>query len=198
MRRTAFAIIIMALMLFISCDYKSKTQDKHDSEESTEQVEDSAFYGVGGIGTSMHSLMLINDAGDTLVFEVIPEGETAELDEPDMIGMATMPTQVVGGMPNAGDRVSVVAVGDGDERVAHSIVNLTSLQGHWQSIERDFEICEGGVVKQSNQSEKTPWTEWKMLNGQLLLGTDTFNIDVISPDSLLLENQKGIYAYTRK
>jgi len=198
MKKIVFLPLLLAVMLFLSCGEKSKQGDSGAGDTLAVQQVDTAYYGVGGIGTSMHSLMLVTDAGDTLVFAVVPPGEPYDADEPAPIGDADVPTSVVGGMPNAGDRVSVVAFNGSDEPTARQVVNLTSLQGRWNSIERNFEICEGGVVKQQNQTERAPWTEWKMCNGQLILGADTFSINALTHDSLLIENHKGIYAYTRK
>ena len=48
------------------------------------------------------------------------------------------------------------------------------------------------------QNESNPYTEWKILNGKLVLSKDTFNILSIGNDSLYLENEKGIYAYKRQ
>jgi len=198
MKRIVFAPILAILMLIAACTENKKNVISGDNGVVQAIKADTAYYGVGGTGTSMHSLMLISDAGDTIVFAVTPQGETPTDDEPDLIGQAEEPTLIAGGMPNVGDRVSVVATGSRDELTAQAIVNLTSLQGRWNSIERDFEICEGGVVKQTSHTEREPWTEWRMCNGELILGTDTFAVNAITPDSLLLENSHGIYAYTRK
>lgn len=198
MKKIFFIPFLFVAMFMLSCNEKKSANDKDAADSVSALEKDTAYYGTGGIGTSMHSLMLVSDTGDTLVFAVTPPGEPFDVDEPAPIGESVESTAVIGGMPNAGDRVSVVAFDNGGELTARQIVNLTSLQGRWNSIERDFEICEGGVVKQQNQTERTPWTEWKMCNGQLVLGSDTFSINAITPDSLLIENSKGIYAYTRK
>ena len=39
---------------------------------------------------------------------------------------------------------------------------------------------------------------WKILNGQLLLNRDTFDITSLGADSLYIENQKGIYTFKRQ
>ena len=57
-------------------------------------------------------------------------------------------------------------------------------------------IAEGGNVI-SNTGEPKPYTEWKILNGKLILTPDTFDIYTLGPDSLYLENDKGIYGYKR-
>ena len=77
------------------------------------------------------------------------------------------------------------------------MINLTTLLGKWQSLDRKFEIKEGGVAE-TVVNEQKPYTSWKIVNGKLLLNTDTFAIDNLGPDSLLLENHKGIYVFKRQ
>jgi hypothetical protein len=36
------------------------------------------------------------------------------------------------------------------------------------------------------------------MNGKLLLNKDTFDIDNLGPDSLLLENHQGIFVFKRQ
>ena len=83
-------------------------------------------------------------------------------------------------------------------KVAKKVINLTTLQGKWTSLDKNFEILEGGTVKSNVQAEKNPWTSWKILNGQLVLNADTFSIDRLGGDSLYLENRQGIFVYTRQ
>lgn len=70
--------------------------------------------------------------------------------------------------------------------------------GKWTSIDKNFEIVEGGDIVNNVKAEVNPWTSWKIVNGKLLLNTDTFAIDNLGPDSLLLENHKGIYVFKRQ
>ena len=99
----------------------------------------------------------------------------------------------------AGDKMAVTGLKTADgELVATRVINVTSLLGHWTSIDRNFVIEEGGTVHSEVKAETNPWTSWKILNGQLLLNRDTFDITSLSADSLYLENQKGIYIYKRQ
>ena len=84
------------------------------------------------------------------------------------------------------------------ELVADQVINLTALQGRWTSIDKNFEIQEGGVVASSVKAESNPWTSWKIFNGQLLLNKDTFRINSLGADSLYLENTAGIFTYKRQ
>ena len=161
--------------------------DKAQGEDSTlmvgDTVADSTVYGVCGEGTAMHTVELITDAGDTVAY-IIQENEEGR-------------SCVQGGLL-VGDRLAVIGATDRDgELVAAKVINLTTLQGKWTSLDKNFEILEGGVIKSNVTAESNPWTEWKILNGRLLLNRDTFNIDQLSADSLYLENHDGIFVYKR-
>ena len=162
----------------------TKTTAGNKDSVKTEATSDSTIYGVCGDGTSMNVVQLVTDAGDSIEFE-LPQ--------------TTDGTDAVLGGLLAGDRLAVIAGGTMDGmKVAKKVINLTTLQGKWTSLDKNFEILEGGTVKSNVQAEKNPWTSWKILNGQLILNTDTFNIDRLGGDSLYLENHQGIFVYTRQ
>ena len=186
MRKIVFvAIAFLALVAAQSCQNK-KTAPVIGIADSTavdeDQEPDSTLYGVCGEGTGMHSLQFIADSGDTLTV-LIPDDD---------------PAAVQGGLL-CGDRLAVIAdkTADGD-LLAKKVINLTSLLGKWTSIDKNFDIVEGGEVVNNVKAETNPWTTWKIVNGKLLLNKDTFAIDVLGPDSLLLENNQGIYAFKRQ
>lgn len=142
---------------------------------------DTTLYGICGEGTMMNSLELINEKGDTL---------TLLMNAPDTT------TVVLGGLL-AGDRMAVITYkGNEGETFASTVINLTTLVGKWSSIDRTFEIQEGGAVV-CDQQEPKPYVDWKICNGKLILTSDTFSIFSLGADSLLLENANGIYAYKR-
>jgi len=179
------ALALTATFTLNGC--KNNPQQKETATEKiddSQAEQDSTIYGVCGDGTMMHTLELITDAGDTLTF-ALPDTEDGT-DDP-----------VVGGLL-AGDRLAVVKGQpiDGEE-TAKKVINLTTLQGKWTSIDKNFEILEGGEVKSNVEAEKDPWTSWKILNGRLLLNRDTFDIDNLGSDSLELENRAGIFLYKR-
>ena len=82
--------------------------------------------------------------------------------------------------------------------VATQVVNLTTLMGKWTSLDKNFEIMEGGVVESNVTAESNPWTSWKILNGKLVFNADTFIINMLGADSLYIENSNGIFAYKRQ
>jgi hypothetical protein len=187
MKKLAFVVVacLMAMTMVTGCQETKnpKTLTANDSTDVDDATPDSTVYGVCGESTAMHTLELITDAGDSLEYMIAEDEEG---------------TQDVKGGLLVGDRLAVIegpAV-DG-ERVAKKVINLTTLRGKWTSIDKNFEIQEGGVVKSNIKVEKNPWTTWKILNGQLVLNRDTFDITNLGSDSLYLENKEGIFVYKR-
>lgn len=191
MRRLGLFIVCAMLVALTGCN--AKKEKVQAGAETSEQTSDSTVYGVCGEGTSMHSLELITDTGDTLTYTILDNeadydgGETSE-------GIVS---HVEGGLM-AGDKVAVTGQKIDGELVADRVINVTSLLGHWTSIDKNFEIEEGGTVRSNVKAETAPWTSWKILNGQLLLNRDTFDITSLGADSLYIENSKGIYTFKRQ
>lgn len=185
--------VFASLMLLVLAGCNSKKEKPNLQANDVEDVADSTVYGVCGEGTSMHSLELITDTGDTLTYTILDA-------EADMDGMVTgggFVSHVEGGLM-AGDKVAVTGQKVDGELIADKVINVTSLLGHWTSIDKNFEIEEGGTVRSSVKAESNPWTSWKILNGRLLLNRDTFNINSLGADSLYIENDKGIYTFKRQ
>lgn len=185
MRKLFYVAMALATLFIVNSCKDKKTAaviSPSDSTEIDDDVADSTIYGVCGEGTSMHDLQLITDAGDTI---------QAFIDDEN-------PGIVKGGLLS-GDRIALIANKDANgEMVAQQVINLTSLLGKWTSIDKNFEIIEGGEVKNNVKAETHPWTSWKILNGKLLLNKDTFAIDNLGPDSLYLENHEGIFTFIRR
>lgn len=175
--------MLVGAMCLMSCkEKKPVTQVMSPKVDTTfvESVPDTTVYGVCGDGCSMHVLELVTSDGDTISYSVNTEESGT----------------VKGGMM-VGDRMAVVGHKDADGFwKADNAVNLTTLLGKWTSIDKSFEIQEGGVVV-STITEPKPLTEWKICNGQLVLSADTFSIYELGGDSLYLENKKGIYSFKR-
>ena len=185
MLKGGMGLLFLVLML-AACDAKKKQQIE-DTDEVVE-VNDTTVYGVCGEGTSMHSLEIITDAGDTLVYTLLSQDAETEVETP---------SDVQGGLM-AGDKMAVTGHKTADELVADRVINVTSLLGHWTSIDKNFTIEEGGTVHSAVKAETNPWTSWKILNGSLLLNRDTFAIDGLSADSIYLENANGIFTFKRQ
>ncbi len=176
---------LLAMMIGWGCTGKKTQQQPTESDTMVVEVStpDSTVYGVCGEGTSMHALELVTDEGDTLTYLVDADAEQ----------------ETVKGGLFAGDRMAVVGYkGAEGDMVATCAVNLTTLMGKWTSIDKNFEIQEGGLVESSIKAETRPWTSWKIHNGQLLLNADTFAIERLGADSLCLENGEGIFVFKRQ
>jgi len=181
MKRLRFAASLAAMLLLAACSGNKKTAPVAEMIDGNETVTDTTVYGRCGESTAMSTLELITDKGDTLSYAL----ETVDTC-----------ANVQGGL-FVGDRLAVVGTRDADGNLsAQKVINLTSLLGKWVSIDKGFEIKEGGVIV-SNIKEPKPYTEWKILNGHLVMSADTFDIYTLGPDSLYLENAKGIYGYKR-
>ena len=182
MKKLFVFVLAVALVSFVGCNgNKTNTAVPDVSEESS--APDTTAYGVCGDGTAMHTLQLITDMGDTIEYALLNADDSESC--------------VAGGLM-AGDRLAVTGHDTPDGRVADKVINLTSLLGHWTSIDKNFVIEEGGTVTSNVKAETESWTNWKIFNGHLLLNKDTFDVAAIGADSLSLENGKGIFVYKRQ
>lgn len=181
----AFVALMGAASMLSGCNDKANKTNTNgaDSTVVENSVPDSTVYGTCGEGTTMNSLELITDAGDTLQYLLADDGGEEQ--------------GVQGGLL-AGDRMAVIEGQplDGD-KVAAKVINLTTLLGKWVSLDKNFEIMEGGTVKSYLKAETKPWTTWKIVNGNLVFNRDTFMIDKLANDSLYIENKDGIFTYKR-
>ena len=183
MRKTFYFIMsLFILAVAISCkDNKPKSVMSQSGEvEDSVSTNDSTIYGTMVDG-GMNSTILLTDNGDTVEYLVNPD-DTLEV--------------VKGGKIN-GDRFAIIGYKEYGDNFMRSAINLTSLLGNWSSLDRNFEIKEGGTVTSSLQSEKNPWTAWKIWNGKLILSKDTFDVENLGADTLSLENKAGIFVFTR-
>lgn len=165
-------------------DNKSKSGGYTDTlSVNVDTTADSTVYGECGESTAMHTLELVTGNGKEVMYSLInmETGEEADVQGGLMIG----------------DKLALTAYKAADgTMVANKVINLTTLLGKWVSIDKTFEIKEGGVVV-SNVKEPKPVVDWKIVNGKLLLSADTFDIYTLGADSLYLENNAGIFAYKR-
>ena len=178
---------LVLLSCLMACNGNKQKNTDNSAATDTATAADSTLYGICGEGTAMHTLQLITLTGDTLNLSLLPD------DDDDADTRAT----VNGGLM-CGDHLAVLATTTADGPIATKVINLTSLMGRLTSISRNFVIEEGGIVTSDVKAETHPYTSWKIFNGQLLLGRDTFNIVTLGPDSLAIENHNGIYLYKRQ
>ena len=176
-------VILLGMMSVVACKHKQSSSNLEIKDSLNDSsVTDTTLYGLCGEGSSMHNIELITDLGDTLEFMAMDEGSDSA---------------VIHGGLLAGDRLAVIGHEVNGERYAQRVINLTTLLGKWTSLDKNFEILEGGQIKNNVKAETNPWTSWKICNGKLLLNKDTFVIDNLGADSLYLENKDGIFAFKR-
>lgn len=164
----------------MACVDNSK-QNRVVDEEEVVTVADTALYGKCGEATSMHSLQLETDDGEDIILYVDPDSGSL----------------VLGGMM-PGDRMTVSYEEKDMGKCITKAVNLTTLLGHWTSLDRNFLIHEDGTIESSLSSESNPYKVWSMVNTNIILNNDTFDILSLGADSLELENAKGIFVYKRQ
>ena len=178
-------ILLFSFFAVFSCKEKAKNLSLTETDSIDNGLEaDSTLYGICGEGTGMHNLQLITDSGDSIDCILMDDYEQANM------GLR-------GGLL-VGDRMAVIGRNVDGEFQATEVLNLTTLLGRWNSIDKDFEIEEGGVIQTYQPVEKNDWKVWKIFNGKLLLGRDSFQVNTLGPDSLVLENKDGIFVYKRK
>lgn len=177
-----FSIAMLASWMMVGCEEK-KVDNTGEKDSIASETPDTTLYGICGEGTSMHSLEIIPDDGKALTFIV----------DEDSLGV----NPIKGGML-CGDKMAVITTTVDGEKAVKIAINLTTLEGKWTSLDRNFEILQGGEIISTVQSESNPYTSWRILNGQLLMGRDTFDILTLGADSLELENSKGIFVYKRQ
>lgn len=183
-RKTTLSIatLFTIALLMMACNGKTEKTTGNETDSVVSLMPDTALYGTVGEGTTMHVLELKTDGGKTLSLEMNTDEES----------------MVQGGV-FAGDRVTLTFTEyeNGDKYVTR-MVNLTSLIGMWTSLDRNFKIQEDGAVESTGAAETRPYTQWSMSNAQLILNADTFDVVTLGPDSMSLENAKGIFVYKRQ
>ncbi len=181
MKKLSIVAVLLASLVIAGCGGKKNKAKMEYVSPLKMEVNDTAVYGKCGEGTSMNTLELVTDSGDTVVVSIEEAASRGE---------------VKGGL-FAGDRMAVIKSPDSDNNaVASSVVNVTSLLGKWGNLDRNFELQPDGSVL-GDMKEPHPYTSWRLLNGRLLLSSDTFDIRVLGPDSLLLAGSKGFVGYRR-
>ena len=151
-------LCIMTIFAIVACT--NTTRPNMDIEDEMVGVPDSAIYGTVGDATSMHVLTIVTDNGREMAVAMNQD---------------TIPSDIQGGL-YAGDNICVTTMPDPSDpkrgmKVVAKAVNLTSLLGHWISLDRNFTMKENGIIEAKNNIESKPYTSWQMRNCQLILNT---------------------------
>ncbi|MBP1540708.1 MAG: hypothetical protein ILA25_00855 [Prevotella sp.] len=190
-------IISLVVVMMGSCGNGTKKVPFDDGDSAEVENLDPTLYGICGEATSMNSLQLITDTGDTLRIDM----SAAQEDE-----------KVFGGL-QPGDRMAVVPTKDKKEAVM--VVNQSSLLGSWVmpnpidgSDEIGICIKEGGIVEGIEQSTIT-YKTWRLVRGQLEIvcvreggseedEVNLYDIVKLGADSLVFKDSEDIFEYGRQ
>ena len=198
MKKLSFLCILSALIvLFGSCGNSSQKVPFDSGDSAYSAKADPTLFGVCGVETSMNTLQLITDTGDTLMLDLT---------------VARDKDQVFGGL-QVGDRMAVIA---NDEHTgAIMVVNQAALLGNWVmpnpidgSDEVGISIKEGGIAESIEQSAII-YKTWKLTRGKLEIvlvregGTEeeeTYLYDIVkvTPDSLVFKDAEDTFEYSRQ
>ena len=152
---TVIAIVAGAVLTMFSCGVKSEKVPFDNGDSSAVANADPTIYGVCGEETSMNTLQLITDMGDTLSLDMSVAQENG---------------RVLGGI-QVGDRMAVLP--DADRTAAVQVINQATLLGNWVmpnpldgAYEVGISIKEGGVVEGISQNGIT-YKTWRLPRGKL-------------------------------
>lgn len=191
------AVVLAAMLTMGSCGGKVQQVPFDDGDSAEIANADPTIYGVSGQATSMNSLQMIIDTGDTLVIDISGAREN---------------NRIFGGL-QAGDRMAVVPGKDSTEAVM--VVNQTALLGRWVMLNPldgsdEVGICikEGGIVEGIDQPGIS-YRTWRLKRGMLeiiMVREDSngdeevglYDILKLAPDSLVFQDKDDTYRYSRQ
>lgn len=198
MRKLTFFTILAALVvMFGSCGNKSEKVPFDNGDSVNAAKADPTIFGVCGVETSMNTLQLITDTGDTLQLDLSAAHEK---------------NQVFGGL-QVGDRMAVIA--NDEHTAADMVVNQADLLGNWVmpnpidgSDEVGISIKEGGIAESIEQSSII-YKTWKLTRGKLEIvlvreggteeeETNLYDLVKLSPDSLIYKDSEDTFEYSRQ
>ena len=198
MKKILFLSVLSALVIMLgSCGNKSQKVPFDNGDSVFSAKADPTLFGVCGVETTMNTLQLITDTGDTLEIDLTNARDN---------------NQVFGGL-QVGDRMAVIANNEHTE--ALQVVNQAALLGNWVmpnpidgSDEVGIRIKEGGVAESIEQSAII-YKTWKLTRGKLEIvmvregGTEEeetylYNIVKLTPDSLVYKDADDTFEYSRQ
>ena len=149
------SIVVSAVLMMGSCGNKSDKVPFDNGDSADVANADPTIYGICGEETSMNTLQLITDMGDTLVIDISDAQDN---------------NKVLGGIA-PGDRMAVLA--DAKKTTAELVINQATLMGNWVmpnpldgSDEVGLSIKEGGIVEGIDQANIT-YKTWRLSRGKL-------------------------------
>lgn len=194
---SVFCVLSTLIIILGSCGNKSQKVPFDNGDSAYSSKADPTLFGVCGVGTTMNTLQLITDTGDTLQLDLTTARDN---------------DQVFGGM-QVGDRMAVIA--NDEHTAAVLVVNQAALLGNWVmpnpidgSDEVGISIKEGGIAESIEQSSIV-YKTWKLTRGKLEIvlvregGTEeeeTYLYDLVkvTPDSLIYKDADDTFEYCRQ
>lgn len=175
----ALTAALAVALVFSACTDKNRKQEPQmEMKQPAAVVADSMIYGTCGDGTSMHVVELVCADGKRRSFS-INDG-----------------SDVQGGL-QAGDSIAVLSRHDEDGTASADIViNVSSLADRWVSLGQTLSLYKEGKALAKTKEAK-PVVSWKLCNGLLVVGKDTFRIKTLGPDSLYLLKGNNVTGYRR-
>ncbi len=180
-----------------SCGNKTQKVPFDNGDSADISNVDPTIYGVCGEATSMNSLQLITDLGDTLTLDLSAARENEK---------------VFGGL-QVGDRMAVIPTAD--KKHAQLVINQMALLGNWVmpnpidgSDEVGISIKEGGIAEGINQSTII-YKTWRLSYGKLEIvlvreggseEDETYMYDLVKlgADSLVFKDSEDLFEYGRQ
>ena len=195
-----FAVVAVMAGMMTQCGNNNKTNTAPADEGDTIAVEQNTLamvYGICGYGSSMNTLELYTDTGDTLNIAL----EKAKEDN-----------KVFGGY-SVGDRMAVYL--DKKTMNPEVVINESTLMGNWLmpnpidgSSILGISIKDGGIAESINQTVII-FKTWRIIDGKLEITlvregggdeqeTNTYTLDKLDADSLIFFGPEDRFEYGRK
>lgn len=191
------SIVLCTMLIMGSCGNKVEKVPFDNGDSAEVANADPTIYGICGEESSMNTLQVITDDGDTLMLDMSVAQENGK---------------VLGGV-HTGDRMAVLA--NADKTIAELVINQVSLLGNWVmpnpldgSDEVGISIKEGGVLEGIEQNTIT-YKTWRLSRGKLEIvlvreggseedETYLYDITKLGADSLVFMDAEETLEYTRQ
>lgn len=199
MKKLMFSLAAVVVVVFVSCGEK-KAAVQSNQEELDEALEymyrDSTIYGTCTDGSTMNTLQMLTDNGDTLTLSTL----------------AAQESNCMFGQFANGDRMAVVA--NEKHTQALIVINLNTLLGDWVmpnpldgTSYMGFTIKDGGIAESINQTSIV-YKTWRINNGNLQMVSvregggdfvedETYKFLYLSADSMSLQGTEEVFDYVR-
>ncbi len=186
MQKISFLLFLCSVIVFIGCKGdKKKAEHPEINIQPMELIpEIKEIQGIIGEGTSMHTIELLTEQGDTLY-------------------ISNQEQTVLGGL-TVGDKMNIVYTAKGDTLSSITAVNITTLAHLWSQLddygnEQTLELTPDGEAYTVNMSSLN-YDSWQIKDGSLLLHspaqaetemkeyTDTFTIKQLTDRLLIMSS----------